>query len=165
MNLDATINRVGFEIAEILEENLINKLLGVLAQDGVYAMWVYALNKIDWNYNENCEKYKNSDLYKILVQLDKLPIQIDKKIIDENRDKEICKLTEDINKLNEELKKDKNNKQKREEKNKKLKEREKKLNEFFLKLSTDLEQLLFFKELLEKALIYARYHAKAMKDG
>jgi len=159
-NLDAVINKVGFEIAKILDENLINKLLGVLANDGVYAMWIYALNKIDWNYNEDCKKFRQSKLYKFLEQLDKFPIQINKKIVDKNRDNEICKLTKKIN----ELKKDKNNKTKKEEKNKKIKERDDKLNEFFLELSTDLNQLLFFKELLEKALIYARYHAKAMKD-
>ena len=159
-NLDAVINKVGFEIANILDENLINKLLGVLANDGVYAMWVYALNKIEWNYYNDCEKFRQSKLYKLLEKLNNFPIQIDKKIIDEKRNDEICKLTKEIN----ELKKDKNNKTKKEEKNKKIKERDDKLNEFFLELSTDLNQLLFFKELLEKALIYARYHAKAMKD-
>ena len=163
-NLDAVINEVGFEIAKILDENLINKLLGVLANDGVYAMWIYALNKIDWNYDEDCEKFRQSKLYKFLEQLDKFPIQINKKIVDENRDNEICELTKEINNLTNELKKDKNNKTKKEEKNQKIKERDDKLNEFFLELSTDLNQLLFFKELLEKALIYARYHAKAMKD-
>jgi len=163
-NLDAVINKVGFEIANILDENLINKLLGVLANDGVYAMWVYALNKIEWNYYNDCEKFRQSKLYKLLEKLNNFPIQIDKKIIDEKRNDEICKLTKEINNLTNELKKDKNNKTKKEEKNKKIKERDDKLNEFFLELSTDLNQLLFFKELLEKALIYARYHAKAMKD-
>ncbi|HCF38051.1 MAG TPA: hypothetical protein DER56_03095, partial [Thermosipho africanus] len=32
---------------------------------------------------------------------------------------------------------------------------------FFQKLSEDLDKLLFFKDVLEKVLIYARYHAKA----
>ena len=169
-NLDATINEVGYEIAKILDENLINKLLGVLAQDGVYAMWVYALNKVDWHYDEDCEKFKQSKLYKFLEQLNKFPIQIDKKIIDESRDEEICQLTEEINKIINEIKKEKDKKEKQNKekiKKNKIKEREDKFNEFnefFLELSKDVNQLLFFKELLEKALIYARYHAKAMKD-
>jgi len=35
---------------------------------------------------------------------------------------------------------------------------------FFQNLSEDLNKLLFFKEMLEKALIYARYHAKTISD-
>ena len=36
--------------------------------------------------------------------------------------------------------------------------------EFFQKLSRNLHDLLFFKDLLEKALIYARYHLKTLGD-
>ncbi len=102
MNLDATINRVGYEIANILDENLINKLLGVLAQDGVYAMWVYAKAKKDIKENELYEKLKT-----------------------------ILNISNDN------------------------------YEEYFQKLSKNINELLFRKELLEKALIYARYHAKA----
>ncbi len=102
MNLDATINKVGFEIANILDENLINKLLGVLAQDGVYAMWVYAKAKKDIKENKLYEKLKT-----IL------------NISDDNYEK------------------------------------------YFQELSKNINELLFRKEILEKALIYARYHAKA----
>jgi len=103
MNLDATINKVGFEIANILDENLINKLLGVLAQDGVYAMWVYAKAKKD---------IMESELYGKL-----------KSILDISN-------YEDY-------------------------------EQYFQKLSEDINELLFRKELIEQALIYARYHAKA----
>ena len=41
---------------------------------------------------------------------------------------------------------------------------DKKWQEFFEKLPEDLPNLLFFREILEKILIYARYHAKAMGD-
>lgn len=35
-------------------------------------------------------------------------------------------------------------------------------NNFFIQLSEDLRSLLFFKDIIEKILIYARYHAKAL---
>ena len=37
-------------------------------------------------------------------------------------------------------------------------------DEFFIKLSEDLHQLLFFKDIVEKILIYARYHDKALGE-
>lgn len=37
-------------------------------------------------------------------------------------------------------------------------------NNFFLALSEDLNSLLFFKEIIERILIYARYYAKSMSD-
>ena len=37
--------------------------------------------------------------------------------------------------------------------------------EYFQKISEDLHKLLFLKQLLEKTLIYARYHAKALEGG
>ena len=48
--------------------------------------------------------------------------------------------------------------------NKKREEQNEILNCFFHNLSEDLPNLLFFREILEKILIYARYHAKAMGD-
>ena len=54
-NLEYEINNVAFEIVSenILDETEINKLLGVLANDGVYAMWVYALDKIKIKDNKD----------------------------------------------------------------------------------------------------------------
>lgn len=98
-NLDAQINIAGYKIAQIVDENLINKILGVLSSDGVYAMWVYCKSKKD---------------------------------IDEK------KLFEDVLNLTSDN------------------------EEYFQKLSENLHDLLFKKEILEKALTYARYHAKAM---
>ena len=48
-NLDALINRISYELVaeKILAENEINKLLGVLASNGVYAMWVWAKSQKD----------------------------------------------------------------------------------------------------------------------
>jgi hypothetical protein len=137
MNLDAKINMVGFEIAEILDENIINKLLGVLANDGIYAMWVYAINKL-----------KDTELLKFLKELSILPINID-----------TLKNYQFENTINE-IENESNTKKRKIKFSQKVKE----LDKFFQTLSQDLNQLLFFKEMLEKALIYARYHAKAMGD-
>ena len=115
-NLDAIINEVGFEIVESIKKkdtkeqtkykNFIDKSLGVLANDGVYAYWVYCrANKIEDVFINKIKKLKDY-------------INIEKKDNNEG---------------------------------------------FFRNLSNNLHQLLFFKEILEKALIYARYHAKALK--
>ena len=113
-NLDAIINKVGFEIVEKIKgkgkdkskyKNFIDKALGVLANDGVYAYWVY------------CQSNSIDDVF-----------------INELKDiKEIINNEQDNQK-------------------------------FFQNLSEDLNKLLFFKEMLEKALIYARYHAKTISD-
>ena len=114
MNLDAKINMVGFKIVKAIKQkgkdktkykNFIDKTLGVLANDGVYAYWVY------------CKANKISDVF--INELEEL-----QKIINDEEDNE----------------------------------------KFFSNLSNKPNQLLFFKEMLEKALIYARYHAKAMGD-
>ena len=119
-NLDAVINKVGYEIVEAIKgkgkdkikyKNYIDKVLGVLSNDGVYAYWVY------------CKANKISDIF-----IDKM----------EN----ILKTVKEI------PQKDNSND----------------YEKYFQELSKDLSNLLFLKELLEKALIYARYHAKAMKD-
>ena len=102
-NLDAEINKAGYEIAQVVDENFINKILGVLSNDGVYAMWIYCKSKKDIKEDELLEKLK-----------DVLEIKNDK------------------------------------------------YEEYFQKLSENLNDLLFKKEILEKALTYARYHAKAM---
>jgi len=113
-NLDAIINEVGFEIVEKIKEkgkdkskykNFIDKALGVLANDGVYAYWVY------------CQSNSIDDVF--INELKDI-----KKIINNEQDNQ----------------------------------------KFFQNLSEDLNKLLFFKEMLEKALIYARYHAKTISD-
>ena len=109
-NLEALISKISFEIVneKILDENEINKLLGVLSSNGVYAMWVWA--KSQKNINEKNLFNKIFDLFK--------------------------------------------------------KVREKKKDEsyesYFQNISGNIYQLLFLKQLLEKTLIYARYHAKAL---
>lgn len=114
-NLDAIINKIGFEIVEKISnkgndktkyKNFIDKALGVLTNDGAYAYWIY------------CKANKTDDVF--INELKNIM-----ELISENTsDKE----------------------------------------QFFQKLSADLHQLLFFKDMVEKTLIYARYHAKAMGD-
>ena len=150
-NLDAIINEMGFKIAQIIDETMINKILGVLANDGVYAMWVFCLNKL--NEKEHSE---------FLKQMAKLPV----KVKDEN-DKEYELKEKEIDeyiKILDEIEKHKKDKTKKEEFKQKQKEKFNQFENFFQNLSTEVHQLLFFKDMVEKALIYARYHAKAMGD-
>ncbi len=116
-NLESTINKVGYQIVESIKskenektryKNEIDKALGVLSNDGVYAYYVYTKSKkVD---NVFLDKIKSLTYYTSIT------------IEDENFEK------------------------------------------YFQDLSKNLNDLLFFRELLEKALIYARYHAKAMGE-
>ncbi len=156
-NLDALINRISFDLVneKILDENQINKMLGILTNDGVYAWWVYSKKELDWKFTSNVDVFERYNLIKLLLILEKLNFLFNKKIVKDNISK-ICKKQNDIDKLNS--KKEKNE-------IKKLKsEQNELLNSFFHFLSEDLSLLLFFREILEKILIYARYHAKAVED-
>ncbi|MDK2922215.1 MAG: hypothetical protein PWR24_1772 [Desulfonauticus sp.] len=118
-NLDAVINNIGYQIVEKIKskgkkdktkyKNEIDKSLGVLSNDGVYAYFVYVKSK------------KVDDIFLNEIK------SISKFVGNDNTEKE----------LNQ---------------------------EFFEKLSENLSEILFFREILEKILIYARYHAKAMGD-
>ncbi len=107
-NLEALISKISFEIVNegILDENEINKLLGVLANDGVYAMWVYAKSQKDIEEEELFGKLK--EVLKIVTEL-----------ADDDYER------------------------------------------YFQEVSKEITNLLFLKQLLEKTLIYARYHARA----
>jgi len=116
-NLDALINKIGYQIVEKIKgkssdktkyKNEIDKALGVLANDGVYAYYVYVESK------------KIRDVF--LDEIKPVGAYCNTPLQDDN------------------------------------------WQEFFEKLSEDLPNLLFFREILEKILIYARYHAKAMGD-
>ena len=119
-NLDALINRIGYEIVEEIKrkgnektkyKSEIEKALGVLSNDGVYAFYVYVkAKKVDAVFLEKIRPVV------VVVAIHELPLENDK------------------------------------------------WQDFFEVLSKDLNSLLFFREILEKILIYARYHAKAMGD-
>ncbi|SHH22193.1 hypothetical protein SAMN02745221_01958 [Thermosyntropha lipolytica DSM 11003] len=107
-DIEAVVNKTAFNIVKdnILDSNRINKLLGVLANDGVYAMWVYAKGE------------KQIDEGKLMEGLHEVLQIVDPGC---NTDYE----------------------------------------RFFHEVSKNINNLLFLRELLEKVLIYARYHAKA----
>ncbi len=130
MNLESKIYELSFELSEAIDKNNLQKLLGVLSNDGVYAMWVYAMDK----FKKNKEQQKN-----------------DRSKEDKDQQKDKIGM---INYLIKEL----GNFVKGNENNKDID------NEYFQNLAQDLNKLLFMKELLEKVLIYALYHAKAKGD-
>ena len=121
-NIDSKISEVSYEIAKAINEkpkkdkskykNEVDKALGVLVNDGVYAYYVYV-------------KYKGVDD----ILLEKLEPLLQFVKVEENEGQE--------NALNE---------------------------EYLEKLSKDLNNLLFFRDLVERVLVYVRYHLKAMGD-
>ena len=164
MRLDAKINEVGFDLANLLDKNTIEKLLGVLSADGVYAMWVYAKDKLNFDFNQD---FINKELFKFLKQMSEFQNYFKKLYLwnDEKKSK-IENLSKEITKKYNKLNSLKNNQRKERDQlfkqiSQQKEERLKLIDKPFLKLSENLEQLLFFKEILEKTLIYARYHAKA----
>lgn len=110
--LESVICKLGSAIAEKIspnEKNEIDKALGVLSSDGVYAYYVYVISK-----------------------------KIDNVFLDE--------ITDLMNYTDTKL--SKNN-----------------YKDYFIKLSNNINDLLFFKEILEQTLIFARYHAKAREKN
>ncbi|WP_457677642.1 hypothetical protein [Thermovibrio sp.] len=179
-NIEALTSKIAFEIVNegILNENEINKLLGVLTSNGVYAMWVYALDKIGIEFQEDEEVLKKERIFKFLEKIYLLDKFISQRFNLDVLIKETSCLTRNINKLNKELKelrkKHKESQeierkreqidQIKEEIQKNQKKRNEKLNVYFIEVSENIHNLLFLKQLLEKTLIYARYHAKALGD-
>lgn len=144
INLDAVINEVGFEIAKLpdIDKTEINKLLGILATDGIYAMWVYLLSK------------SASKAGKLLLQIEKFKNYVPELKNHSNDFERVYNALKEIEKL------------KTSEKNKKSLKNEEEIisiiHNIFTDLSKNFYDLLFFKEILERAMIYARYHAKTM---
>jgi len=118
-NIDALISEISYKLIEkILDsenktklKNLIDKSLGVLSNNGVYAYYVYIISQ------------KSKEAEEIFLDI----FEDIFKMINSNFDK-------------------------------------RKKQEYFQQISEDIYKLLFLKQLLEKTLIYARYHAKAMGD-
>jgi len=156
MNLESEIYQLSFELSEAIDKNNLQKLLGVLSNDGVYAMWVYAMDKLDWKFSDNPEEMKKMKLFKLLNVVSKLSRYLPEELNFDDPLNEIAELTKKINDAKE-------NNQKNVELEYKCK-RKKVLNQNFQTLAQNLNKLLFMKELLERVLIYARYHAKAIGD-
>ena len=152
-NLDTLINEISFEIVknQIVDENEINKMLGVLSNDGVYAFWVYTLKELKIN----------------AVYFYDLLFTYEKEEKPGNLIADICKFDNlmELSILKNEIETLNNNSEKNKKKEKELfKDWQIKASKNFQNLSHNLNELLFFREILEKILIYARYHAKAMGD-
>jgi len=175
-NLEALISKISFEIVneKILDENEINKLLGVLSSNGVYAMWVYSLDKLDTSFKvkEENNQIESPQIFKLLLKLKPLLYKVyQTSFIDDMLQEE--KNLEFKQKINEIKCENLDEKEKRKriskEKNRISSFLTKKLIEkssiYFQNISQDIHKLLFLKQLLEKTLIYARYHAKALENG
>ncbi|MGA1861434.1 hypothetical protein OWM07_00910 [Deferribacter thermophilus] len=165
-NLEATISKVSYELVseKILDENEINKLLGVLSSNGVYAMWVYALDKLDLSFKENNEK---AQILEFLNKFLKLVKVIDKNFSEIDNIKNINNYKEKISNLTKRIKNDTDKERKKSlniERNRLLRLLLEEANKYLQEISNDLHKLLFLKQLLEKTLIYARYQAKALGD-
>jgi len=70
-NLESEIYRLSFELSQSLDENEINKLLGILSSDGVYAMWVYAMDKFNDKNNKHDKKEKKDKIENLLKEMNK----------------------------------------------------------------------------------------------
>jgi uncharacterized membrane protein YgaE (UPF0421/DUF939 family) len=168
MNLESKIYELSFELSEVIDKNDLQKLLGVLSNDGVYAMWVYAKDKLDWKFSNDIKEMKKMKFFRHMEVISNLSDFSSEKLDYDNVLKEIAILSAEIDKLNQELKNMKENNQEKRNKEHEKKEKEKNrgqiLNKYFQNLAQDLNKLLFMKELLEKVFIYALYHAKAKGD-
>jgi len=169
MNLESKIYELSFELSEVIDKNDLQKLLGVISNDGVYAMWVYSMDKLDWKFSNNINNMKQMVLFKLLSVISELDKYSLKKLDFDKCLKEIAELTQRLDILKGEIKElqkgqNKEKEQKEEEIKNITKERNQKMNQYFQNLAQDLNKLLFMKELLEKVLIYALYHAKAKGD-
>jgi len=118
MRLDAVIQDISSilakKVSDIKKGKDLEKAIGVLAQDGLYAFYVFCLSKT-WNKgNESLWKDVVEPSIKSLVRY--IP-PYQEKTLDEN---------------------------------------------FFKELASSLHNLLFLRELIQKLLVYTRYHLKAM---
>ncbi len=166
-SIDALINKISFDIVNerILDKTQIEKTLGVLVNDGVYAWWVYTKKELSLNVYKECKKFENERLIKLLSQLNKLNFLFDfGEILNKSKINEICDLQKEIEDLQKQKKENNVQSKVNKEINEKKSKQNRTLDEFFQKLSEDLNSLLFFRDILEKILIYARYHAKALGE-
>lgn len=128
-NLDSMINNLSYNMVKdmVKEEGStkelirnIDKALGVLVNDGVYAYYVFC----------------KSQSGKMGAKMKQIYIR---DIVDQFED--IIELENVSHSGND------------------------KYASFFLQLSGDIHKLLFFKDILERTLVYARYHGKAVDGG
>ena len=149
-NLDFQIQKLSYELAQALEDTEINKLLGVLANDGVYAMWVFSLDKVK---DDITWTNKLAEFIKIL---NLVPEQDFSSIF--HNIVNYTQFVNEVNTKNSTITQSQNSQQKKRERI----ARNEIFTKYFQKLSEKLTNLLFFKEAMEQLLTYARYHKKAL---
>lgn len=159
-NMQYTVNKIAFELVNeaILSKSDIDKMLGVLVNDGLYAMWLYACDKMKLDmekikkapHDKKIEELEKQDIIRFFEKICQLAKYIEKGNIYENT---MNTLKGKLGSMND---------------NKKIIENKiyiyNELAAYFRDLSKDLDKLLFMRDLLEKILVYARYHAKAVGD-
>jgi len=138
VNLEHKIAEISYEIANkgIIGQNIVDKALGILVNDGVYAMWLFMEEKGE-------KKKKNSDTPQSGSE--------EGKNKNKTKPKEFC---EEIKKLLQEVGLvdtcDCSNFEKR--------------KKCFEQLTEDLNKLLLARQILEKLLIYVRHQYKAIGE-
>lgn len=135
--LDMKCAECGNMIALIKDnsETLITKSLGVLQEDGIYAFYIYLLSR-----GKKEEKPALKTTYLMFRLL---------------KERDIFKTSEPLEKFKEEFT----------ENNERKNYIESLLSSIRNELAQNIDSLLLSKELLERTLIYARYHAKALDSG
>lgn len=133
--LDMKCAEWGSKIGATADETTITKALGVLQEDGVYAFFIYLCSK--------------GDAKNLTISDETFRFLKERRIFD--NEEPIKKYKEYSATPNKETKKEK------------LRLYMNTLTDVIrTDLANDLDKLLFAKELLERALVYARYHAKAL---
>ncbi len=158
-NLDAACAKLGAKLGASGNkdtENSITKALGVLEEQGVYALFLYLIARESGKFvpdllrfmEERCEFRNGQQLYQKWITTR-------------------GKLEEAESKA-----KSRGNQSERDKARKEVDDAKKVANEsreaFFKALTDhaeDLDNLLFTRDLLHRALVYARYHAKAAQAG
>lgn len=141
-NLDRLCAECGHQMAEQVNkafnkkrdtENLITKSLGVLQENGVYALFLYMASQVEEKKGEEEKEGKASKAAKTLAnQSAALLVNDPPALLRKEVDRSYQNAMESIRNRGG--------------------------------LADDLDKLLLAKRLLEQALIYARYHAKALPD-
>ncbi|SHH27758.1 hypothetical protein SAMN02745221_02071 [Thermosyntropha lipolytica DSM 11003] len=162
-NIEYIINRTAFELIaeEILAYLDIDKILGVLINDGLFAMWIYACEKMRlekdvWRdiERQGLEALERQKIVKFFCKICQLTEGLEKETVYENTLANLQRRFQEIQ-------------GRKMEEGRRKKEYEKafysELNQFFIDLAGDLPKLLFMRDLMEKVLLYARYHAKAVR--
>jgi len=158
-NLDAACAKLGAKLGASGNkdtENSITKALGVLEEQGVYALFLYLIARESGKFvpdllrfmEERCEFRNGQQLYQKWIttrgQLEEAERKAKSRGNQSERDK-ARKEVDDAKKVANESR------------------------EAFFKALTDhaedLDNLLFTRDLLHRALVYARYHAKAAQAG